>query len=268
MVSPSVRRWIAGLRDFVLGSDEPCLHCGRLLTTPRERRARLCAACHHRIAWVHPPTCQRCGKPLRATTTSTFAAEGPLCLDCRSRPVPFAASFAAAVYDGLWKELIGQFKFYGRRELAVPLGVAVADVAWRASLPARVHALVPVPLHPQRLARRGYNQARELAVVIAGETGIPVLDALMRVQPGPGGGPQSLRSARQRRKSLRGAFVAWQPGALRGLTLAVVDDVYTTGATMDEASRALLRAGAREVWGLVAAVGVTDADLASRGREG
>lgn len=253
------RRWLASLRDFLLGPEEPCLHCGRLLAAAWERHIRLCKACQERIGWIRPPACERCGKPLRTPSD-------PVCGDCRSRPVPFTASFGAAVYDGLWKELIGQFKFYCRRELAVPLGVAVAELAWRASLPARVHALVPVPLHPQRLARRGYNQALELAMVIAEETGIPVLEALVRVQRGSGAGPQSLRSARERRKSLRGAFMAWQPGALRGLTLAVVDDVYTTGATMDEASRALLRAGAREVFGLVAAVGVTDADLASGGR--
>lgn len=256
MLKDRFLRWLEALGDTLLGAEPPCLHCGRALEGARARAFHLCRSCLDRVALVRPPTCRRCGKPRPA-------GAGDVCGDCRARPVPFAASFAAAVYDGLWKELVGQLKFGGRRELAVPLGMAMAEVAWRAGLPERVHALVPVPLHPARLARRGYNQAAELAGVVAQQTGIPVLEALVRSRRGADAGPQSRRSARERRRSLRGAFIAWKPEALRGLSVAVVDDVYTTGATMDEASRALLRAGARQVFGLVAAVGVSDADLAS-----
>lgn len=253
-------RWLAAMRWLLEWSEEACLHCGRTLVRARERRVGLCVGCLGRIAWVRPPTCARCGKPLRLTGVTC-------CADCRARPVPFVSSHGAAVYDGLWRELVWRFKFDRRRELARPLGVAMAEVAWRAGLPSRVHALVPVPVSAERLARRGFNQARDLAMVIAEETGVPLLEALVRTRRGRGAGPQSLRTARQRRRALRGAFVAWQPEVVRGLTLAVVDDVYTTGATMDEATRALLRAGAKEVFGLVAAVGVTDVDLASGGTE-
>ncbi|NLG69716.1 MAG: ComF family protein [Firmicutes bacterium] len=254
-------RWLDAVRRLVQAPGEACLHCGRTVVRAHERRMGLCGSCLGRIAWIRPPTCPRCGKPLRATGAT-------LCADCRVRPVPFVSSHGAAVYDGLWRELVRRLKFDQRRELARPLGVAMADVAWRVGLPRRVHALVPVPASARRLARRGYNQARDLAMVIAEETDVPVLEALVRTSRGRGAGPQSLRAARQRRRALRGAFVAWQPEVVRGLTLAVVDDVYTTGATMDEATRALLRAGAKEVFGLVAAVGVTAVDLSSGGSEG
>ena len=257
MLNGALRRWLGSLTAGLAGPVHPCLHCGRPLEGASQRRLGLCPACRLRVAWVRPPLCPRCGKPV------TGAGPGEPCEDCRGRLVPFRFSRAAAVYDGLWRDLIHQFKFHHRRELATTLGVATAEAAWEADLPLRVHALVPVPLHPQRLARRGYNQALELAMVIAEETGVPVLEALVRTARGQRAGPQSLRTARQRRRCMRGAFVAWQPGVVRGLSLAVVDDVYTTGATMDEASRALLRAGAREVFGLVAAVGVSDADLGS-----
>ncbi|MBE3598865.1 MAG: ComF family protein [Limnochordaceae bacterium] len=180
--------------------------------------------------------------------------------------MPFAFSRAVAVYDGIWKELILQFKFYGRRELARPLGWWMAGTAMRWGIRERAHALVPVPLHPRRLERRGYNQALELAIQVRERTGVPVVEALARTREP--GGTQSLRQAVARRRSMRGAFVAWEPALVEGLTLVVVDDVYTTGATLDAASRALLRAGAREVLGLVAAVGLTDLDLADGGPEG
>lgn len=250
--------WARRFLGLFVPPDEHCLHCGRTLSTPREDRFGLCGACLDRVAWIRRPVCDRCGKPLRS-------AQGDRCHDCRARTVPFACSLAPAVYDGMWRDLIQQLKFYGRRELARPLGAAMAQVAERARLGGRAHALVPVPLHPKRLERRGYNQALALAMEVSEETGIPVLEALIRAKAAQHGGAQSLRTARERRRSLRGAFTVWQPDAVRGLTLVVVDDVYTTGATMDEAARALLRAGAGKVLGLVAAVGLTDADLAGGG---
>ncbi len=250
-------RWVGPIRagagravlDWAFEEEPGCLWCGR--PGPWQGDGGLCGACWRRVAWVQPPLCQRCGKPLCRAGT---------CGDCARRPVPVTVSRAPALYDGLWKDLVHAFKFAGRRELCQPLAEAMARCARRAGYPERCHALVPVPLSASRLQRRGYNQAELLAHRVSLHTGIPVLPALARTgKPAPS--PQSLKNARERRRSLRGAFVAQRPDLVRGLTLAVVDDVYTTGATMDEAARALLRAGARDVVGLVAAVGLTDADL-------
>lgn len=245
-----------------------CPACGRAL--PAVRRwggSGLCGRCTLQVPWIDGPVCPRCGKPARRTPGTEDV--GP-CADCRGRPVPFTASRAPAVYDGLWKELVHQLKFSGRRELAATLGGAMAAVAQKTGMACRVDVLVPVPVHPDRLMRRGFNQAAELAIHVGERAGIPVVHALGRPKPARvavagAGTPTSLQGARERRKSLRGAFTAWQPALVRGLTVMVVDDVYTTGATMDEAARTLVRAGCREVFGLVAAVGLSDRDLARAG---
>lgn len=244
-----VRNRVSALVDWAFPGEPGCLWCGR--PGPWRAGAGLCTACWRRVPWVQGPVCRRCGKPLARPGT---------CRDCSARPVPVALSRAPALYDGVWKDLIHALKFAGRQELCEPIGEAMARCARRAGYPERCHALVPVPLAPSRLQRRGYNQAELLARQVGARTAVPVLPVLARTaKPAPS--PQSLKSARERRRSLRGAFVTVRPDVVRGLTLAVVDDVYTTGATMDEASRALLRAGAREVVGLVAAVGLTDRDL-------
>lgn len=160
--------------------------------------------------------------------------------------------------------MIQALKFRGRSELAFPLACAMAEEGVRMGLPRACHVLVPVPLSARRLARRGFNQAELLARQVAARLGMPVAPLLARTGSGSPAGPsvpQSLRSAGERRRSLRGAFSVTEPARVRGLAVAVVDDVYTTGATMDEAARALLRAGASQVWGLVAAAGVLDRDL-------
>ena len=245
-------RW-RRLLEGLFGSPAACLWCGRPAPDGR-LPGGLCWGCWRQVAWVGGPRCGRCGKPLRSPGT---------CSDCARRPVPFTLSRAPAVYDGLWRDLIHALKFQGRRELAQALALPMAALARQQGYVERCHALVPVPLSASRLRRRGYNQAELLARAVACQTGIPVLPVLYRSGRRTEGAPQSLKGVAERRRSLRGAFTAVDPTAVRGLVLAVVDDVYTTGATLDEAARALLRAGAREVWGLVAAVGLSDPDLAA-----
>lgn len=228
-----------------------CIWCGRG-DAGREAFGGLCPSCWGRVPWVGGPRCLRCGKPL---------PEEGACTDCRSRVVPFEGSRAPAVYDGLWRDLIHALKFAGRRELAEPLGAAMARLAVQERYPERCHVLVPVPLDPERLRRRGFNQSRLLADSVSRRTGIPVLPALVRHGRRGQRPAQSLRSVHERRQALRRALVVARPAWIRGLVAVVVDDVYTTGATLDEAARSLLRAGVRKVVGLVAAVGLTDRDL-------
>jgi ComF family protein len=146
--------------------------------------------------------------------------------------VPLAWSFPVDA-------LVASFKYGG----ALHHGALLGRLLGEACRGRRAEALVPVPLHRRRLARRGFNQARELAAAAARMVARPVLDdACVRVRAGP---PQAGLPARERRRNLRDAFLA--SSRVGGLRLAVVDDVLTTGATAAAVTRALLAAGAAEV---------------------
>jgi ComF family protein len=149
--------------------------------------------------------------------------------------------------------LIGRFKYGGALHFGALLGRLLAQRC----RDSRCDGIVPVPLHPARLAERGFNQARELAGPLARDLALPVLDdACRRTKATP---QQAGLTARQRYRNLDGAFAA--SAQVRGLRLAVVDDVFTTGSTMTAMTRELLRAGAAsvEVWA-VARGGTAQAD--------
>jgi ComF family protein len=156
---------------------------------------------------------------------------------------------SAGRYDGPLRLVIHKFKYERRRPLAAPIAqlmrVAGADVL------AGANAVVPVPLHPWRTLRRGFNQADDLAVHL----GLPVWRALRRTRHGP---PQASLPASQRGPNVRHAFACglidklWR-GRLRGRTVVLVDDVMTTGATLDACSAVLVTMGVRNVRALTAA---------------
>ena len=161
---------------------------------------------------------------------------------------------SAGVYDGALREVVRALKFGRVRALARPLGTMMREAG--STLLEDADAVVPVPLHPWRQFGRGFNQADDLA----GQLGRPVLRLLRRRRQGP---PQSRLSAGQRRVNVRGSFalsrgpvslVAARAGTLaRHRVLVLVDDVMTTGATLEECSRVLLEAGAQVVRALTAA---------------
>lgn len=168
-----------------------------------------------------------------------------LCPACLRHPPPFDAAFAPLEYQGAARYLITQFKFHGRLSHGVPLSHhllrAVRD-GTRGVLP---QALLPVPIHPQRLRERGYNQTVELARPLARALGIPLLSsALVRTRATP---PQMTLPEAARAANVRGAF------AVRSAVpehVALVDDVLTTGATAGELARLLKRHGCErvEIW--------------------
>lgn len=215
-----------------------CLLCGSAGASRRD----LCAACQDDFA-PNAAACACCAVPLPQAQA--------WCGRCLKRRPAFESTWAPFLYTPPLSGLLTRFKFAG--DLAA--GRVLAEVAlerWHGAPPARPAALLPVPLHVERLRERGYNQALELARPLARASGIALLpDALQRERATPA---QSGLSALARRRNLRGAFTV-RAGAALPAHVAVFDDVMTTGATAQECALALRRAGVArvDVWAVARA---------------
>ena len=170
---------------------------------------------------------------------------GLLCPRCRRAGGALDRARAVGAYDGTLRSIIHAIKYDARRSLARPLGTLMrergADVLENAA------CAVPVPLHPTRRCMRGFNQAADLARYL----GIPVVAALRRVEATR---PQTGLPAAQRHRNMRGAFAVTRAGrTLSGATVVLVDDVSTTGATLEACARVLKESGVAEVRALTAA---------------
>ena len=215
-----------------------CAACDHLLDAPT--RGPVCEACWASLRPLAPPLCDRCGDQIPSWRTTSLA--GGLCARCR----------AFGSYDGQLRLIIHALKYDKRRSLARRLALLMRERG--ADVLADADCLVPVPLHWRRLRVRGFNQAADLAAGL----GLPVARALRRVRPTR---PQAELPASRRYHNLRGAFApARRPGRRRavvGKCVVLVDDVFTTGATLDGCARVLKAAGAREVRALTVARAVS-----------
>jgi ComF family protein len=190
----------------------------------------LCLACRG-AAPVHQPLCRRCRADLRWLAPDQPEGPGP--------PV-----WAAVSYEGPARALVRALKFRGAVALADAIAAQMAAGAPPGLLEGR--SLVPVPLHPARRRRRGFNQAREIAAALSRRSGLPLCDCLERIV---GGRSQVGRSREERLGALSGG-VRLRPGAAVPLRALLVDDVVTTGATLAACAAALAGAGVREVGAL------------------
>lgn len=198
-----------------------------------------CPACRAQIELTVPPICERCGRPLQHQD----------CPYCRDNPPLIDGLRSVAFFEGALRQAIHAFKYQHRPELATPLGAILGDY-WMAH-PLPVDTIIPVPLHSERERTRGYNQSLLLARELALHTNLRLwYNALQRTRDTPS---QIELDARQRRENVRDAFAA-RPETL-GASVLLVDDVCTTGATMEACSLALKRQGALTVWGLSLARG-------------
>jgi ComF family protein len=212
-----------------------CLACRKPVGEP----GALCPACWGAIKFIGPPLCDRCGLPFE------HAQAVAVCGACLAHPPAFGRARAVMRYDEASKPLILRFKNADRVHAAPALARWIARAG--AEVLEAADLIVPVPLHWRRLFRRRYNQSALLARALARETGIAWSpDALARLKPTPS---QGGLSARERRLNVRGAFkvpVRRRP-LVYGKRVVLVDDVLTTGATLDSAARAVLRGGAAAV---------------------
>lgn len=198
-----------------------------------------CPDCWAGIAFLDGPSCHCCGLPFGFDP-------GPetLCGACLARPPAFDRARAIFAYDESSKGPILALKHADRLDL-VP-GFAQWLARSGRALLAEADLIVPVPLHRLRLWKRRYNQAAELARCLAAQSGKPAAaGALVRIRPTESQG--AMVSARARRRNVRGAFRVLEPPQVRGRNILLVDDVLTTGATVEACARALKRAGAARV---------------------
>ena len=234
-----------------------CRACERLLRP----RAGRCARCALRLADTDPADpagalTATSGPPMsgawnEAPTQAAASVRRVLCRDCsQTQAAPLDACIAALPYAYPWDVLIARLKFRGEPGLARMLAGLMVQTPGAAALIAGADRLLPMPLGPRRLARRGYNQSHELARRLAPGRCDP--HTLLRVRETP---PQASLDRAARLSNLEGAF-AVDPSrcrSLQGQRLLLVDDVMTTGATLAEAARTLRQAGAAEVGAIVLA---------------
>jgi ComF family protein len=214
----------------------------------------LCSACWRAIAFLDGPACAQCGYPF-----DFDPGPGTLCGGCLARPPAFDKARAVMRYDDKSRDLILAFKRADRLDLAPAFANWLAR-AGRALLE-ETDLIVPVPLHRARLWQRRYNQSALLAQALAVRTGRPAeLFLLERVRRTPSQG--EMPSAKARRRNVLGAFRVVNRTLLSGKTVLLIDDVYTTGATLEACARALKRRKAKRILVLTLARVVRGASVA------
>ncbi|HMF94666.1 MAG TPA: ComF family protein [Vicinamibacterales bacterium] len=238
-IGPTLARLVDALASVVLAPS--CAACDDLLEHPTH--GPVCDRCWQSILPLTPPLCDRCGDPLptwRAVSTALAC-----CARCRRTSRAIDRARAVGAYDGALRAVIHALKYDGRRSLARPIaammrsrGAEIVDGAAYA---------VPVPLHISRRRHRGFNQANDLARHL----GLPVVHALWRRRATAA---QAGLPAARRHRNVHDAFApARAARSLVGSIVVLVDDVSTTGATLDACARVLKTAGVKEVRALTAA---------------
>jgi len=206
-----------------------------------------CEACKKSFASIEKPRCEVCSHPFEGAITGSF-----MCTNCRGRAFHFDCAVATVKSLGVVRELVHRLKYGGEQWLRLPLTDFLEEGLDDDRLAETIDGIVPVPLHPLREREREFNQANLLASELSKRRKIPVLAALKRVRYTV---TQTHFDRRRRMQNLRDAFHMRQNITVQGKNLLLVDDVLTTGSTLDECSRVLLRAGANSVRALAVARG-------------
>jgi len=207
-----------------------CVICGKLLAA--DNRDRVCADCWSRIIYLNRP------------------------IDIR---LSLETIWSVGVYDGVLKELIHQFKYKQKKYLANPLGKLLIDFVEKYLKEERFDYIVPIPLEKSRQKKRGYNQAELLARILGEAVNKPILTRLVERRKKTK--PQFGLKREERFENLSGAFEIFESGEgtippIAGKTILLLDDLVTTGVTLDECAKTLKRVGVSGVYGLVLAHGL------------
>lgn len=230
-----VKQFFQALLDTIL---PPLCHICRDFI-PDAGTLHICPACRDRLPLVESPLCPGCGIPFAGT------GDDHRCGSCLTHPPHFDSARSRFLYEGPLRDLIHSFKYNQCIHLRYPLALLALEGVAGFPPDHTPQLIVPVPLHRSRLRQRGFNQAVLLGRVVAARLSLPLLpDALIRTRPTE---PQITLSAAERRANVKGAFAVGDPALIAGKRVLLLDDVMTTGSTMDECARELKKAGAAAV---------------------
>lgn len=228
-----MRRYATALIELIY--PPRCPSCSRLTVD-----GDFCSRCARLLPAIGPHICRRCGKPAAASIDD--------CRECRGRPLHFDNARAVWVYENLARDVIHAYKFANQKSLAPALARYLAPLIKTGEPETRPKVPSPlitwVPLTRRKTWRRGYNQAKLLAVNLAEQTGLPAAALLKRNRTTE---DQNQLNGQARRTNVKGAFSPIDPARTAGAAIILVDDVYTTGSTANECSKALKEAGAASV---------------------
>jgi len=222
--------------DFIF--PPTCSVCGEPFNA--EKEAVICPHCISQVRYIESPMCSKCGKPFY-----TEVLKDHYCGECLTKKRYFNRARAMGYYDGVLRNAIRIFKYKLKNNLAFPLIRLMVDRMQSFFEETSYNLIIPVPLHSKRLRERGFNQALSLARLLSKQYEIP-LDrySLTRRRMTE---PQVGLSERNRVKNVSGAFSILEKNKVVKKDILLVDDVYTSGNTVDECSKVLIKAGARKV---------------------
>jgi len=214
-----------------------CYCCETFLPEGQEG---ICTDCLSAIHWIEPPFCSRCGIPFLSREEKSH-----LCGACSKEEKYFTMGRALGCYEGPLRKAVHRWKYEGKTHLSPLFGEWMAERFfhyWETNL---FDLLIPVPLHPGRLRERGFNQALLLARELSRRTGLPYRKRVLEKKKPTL--PQASLSGRERETGVRGAFHLEELEEIRDKVILLIDDVYTTGTTVNECSKVLMAGGAKRV---------------------
>lgn len=218
-----------------------CPVCDEIVTN---RQAGVCLKCEAKIEFVKEPYCFKCGKPLDK--------EVEYCQDCSERQHFYDEGRAVIVYNENFKQSMYRFKYNSRQEYAKFYAKIMYDTLKNKFTVWNPQVIVPVPVHKDKLRKRGYNQAYLIAKELSKYLGIPVDDELIKRRKSTE--VQKNLSAKERENNIKKAFIVTR-NSVELSTVLIVDDIYTTGSTIDAISLCLKRAGVKKLYFATVCIG-------------
>ena len=226
----TLKRILTGLADIIF--PPRCLTCDVILD--HHESQALCPLCFSKIKFIKSPLCTCCGIPYPGADESDH-----LCGGCITSKPAFSVARAVGHYEAIFLDALHSFKYRGKAAFGKSLGKIMAQYEYPLFAISDYTLIMPVPLHPKRLRERGFNQSVILARVVAGRYSIPLdflsLRRYMYTEP------QINLGKKDRESNVRGAFIVTEPDRIKDHRIILVDDVYTTGSTVKECARILMK---------------------------